>query len=95
MIGTRYSVTRPIRLIPPRMTAAVTTTSTRPVAQVGTSNVARITSATELACTMFPMPKAAVAVSSAKSVPSQGRPRPWLSTYIAPPRIVPDASAWR
>ena len=45
-------------------------------------------SATELACTMLPMPKAASATRAAKIVPSHGRPSPF-SVYIAPPRIVP------
>ncbi len=44
---------------------------------------------------MLPMPKAATDVSSANTAPSHGRPRPFFSTYIAPPRIVPEASGSR
>ena len=50
--------------------------------------------ATEFACTMLPMPKAARAVSRAKIVPSQGRPER-RSVYIAPPRMMPASSRSR
>ncbi len=81
--------------MPPRMTTAVRTTRPTPVTLVATPNVARSASATELACTMLPMPKAATDVSSANTAPSHGRPRPFFSTYIAPPRIVPESSGSR
>ena len=45
--------------------------------------------ATEFACTMLPMPKAATAVNAAKTTPSQRMPMPRSSTYIGPPAIVP------
>ena len=52
-------------------------------------------SATLLACTMLPMPKAASAVSRAKTLPSQGARRPFFRMYIAPPRYVPVSSCSR
>ena len=84
-----------MRLMPPRMTIAVITATTMPVTLTGTPNDARSESATELACTMLPMPKAASEVSSAKIQPSHGRPSPFFRVYIAPPRIAPDASGSR
>ena len=95
MNGTMTCVTSPMRVMPPRMTTAVTMTSTMPVMAGAMPNVARRLSATELACTMLPMPKAATDVSSANSVPSHGRPRPFRRTYIAPPRMIPFASGSR
>jgi hypothetical protein len=71
------------------------TTITRPVISAGMLKLDCIAAATELACTMLPMPNAASDVSSANTVPSQGRPRPFFSTYIAPPRIVPAESRSR
>ena len=57
-----------------------------------TPKVARTESATEFAWTMFPMPKAASGTSSAKIEPSHGSPRPFLRVYMAPPRMLPEAS---
>ncbi len=95
MNGTSSSVTLPMRLMPPRITAPVSTTSTMPVVDGETPKVVCSAAATELACTMLPMPKAAIDVSSAKIAPSQGILRPFFRTYIAPPRIVPSASVSR
>ena len=74
------------------MTAAVRTASTMPVIDGFTPNEACRLDATELDCTMLPMPKAASATKPANMVPSHGRPMPLLKTYIAPPRIWPVAS---
>lgn len=79
MAGTSASATRPIRLMPPRMTAPVTTVSTMPVSQTGTPKVFSATPAMALACTMLPMPKPAKPAVSAKATPSQRQrgPRPF------------------
>ena len=43
----------------------------------------------EFACTMLPMPKAAIAVSAANTTPNRRLPMPRSSTYIGPPAMVP------
>ena len=42
-----------------------------------------------LACTVLPMPKAAMAVKIAKSTASHFQPRPFSKAYIGPPSILP------
>ncbi|OQB90344.1 MAG: hypothetical protein BWX84_01960 [Verrucomicrobia bacterium ADurb.Bin118] len=81
--------------MPPRITTPVKTTSPMPVSHGGVWNVACSASATELACTMLPMPNAASAVNRANTLPNHGQPKPFLSTYIAPPRMAPAASGSR
>jgi hypothetical protein len=56
MNGTSHSVTRAIDLMPPRMTMAVRMTRPIPAVYVAAPNLACRASATELACTMLPMP---------------------------------------
>jgi len=58
MAGARIAVTLPMRLMPPRITAATTVDVIRPVAQAGTPNVVRIVSATVFAWMAFPVRKA-------------------------------------
>jgi hypothetical protein len=92
MKGTRNCVTSAMRVMPPRITTAVSATMTTPLTAGAMPKLAFSDSATLLAWTMFPIPKAASAVSRANSVPSQGRPRPFLRMYMAPPRQVPRSS---
>ncbi len=89
MNGTSFSHTLAIDWMPPRITMAVSTVMTAPVHQGETCRVSWTIAAIELACTMHPMPKAATAVSAAKTTPSQRAPRPRSSTYIGPPAISP------
>ena len=42
-----------------------------------------------LACTVLPMPKAAIAVNRAKRIASHFQPRPRSRAYIGPPSILP------
>ena len=67
MKGTSLPATWAIRLIPPRMTAPTSTSSTTPVAQVGMPYDELSTSATEFACTVLPMPKPAMAPKPANA----------------------------
>ena len=48
-----------------------------------------------LACTVLPMPKAAMAVKSAKSTPNQRAPSPRSRAYIGPPNMRPSAVVMR
>ena len=91
MNGTSLSHTLAIDWMPPRITIAVRTVITAPVHQGETCRVSWTIEEIELACTMQPMPKAATAVSAAKTTPSQRWPRPRSSTYIGPPAISPCA----
>ena len=95
MNGTSTDVNSPIRLMPPRITMPVSAISTTAVSRGSMPNDSVSDAATELACTMLPMPKAASEVSMAKMAPSHGSPSPFFSVYIAPPRIVPDSSGSR
>ena len=94
MTGTSSSAKAAIRRRPPRITAPDTTTSTNPTTGGENPNEASRLCATEFACTMFPMPKAASAVSSANALPSQGSPSR-RRVYMAPPRMVPASSRSR
>ena len=94
MNGTSISANAAIRRMPPRITAADTSTRTKPTTGGEKPNVASRLCATEFACTMLPMPKAASAVSSAKIEPSQGNPSR-RNVYIAPPRMTPAESRSR
>ena len=60
MKGTSSSQTRAMDLTPPRITIAVMTVVNRPVAQRGMPSVSLARVEMELACTMLPMPKAAI-----------------------------------
>ena len=75
MIGTKKPVKRPIDLMPPRMTAPARTARTSPVQKGSMPNELRSASATELDCTMLPMPNAAIAAMKAK-IPPRKRPNP-------------------
>ena len=66
MAGARIEVTRPIRLIPPRMTAATTPEVISPLTQVGMLNWVSRLSATVFACTAFPVRKAVMPSMKAK-----------------------------
>ena len=79
-------MTSAIRVMPPRITTPVRTTITMPLTWAGTPKVAFTDSATLLAWTMLPMPKAASAVRNANRLPSHGAFRPFFRMYIAPPR---------
>jgi len=80
MKGTRRPATAPIQCTPPMMTSPVRAASTRPVATCVPPSDFCTTSATELACTVLPMPKAATVPSRAKVPASQRQrgPRPFL-----------------
>src|SRR5262249_13623272 len=90
MNGTSHSHTRAIDLIPPRITTAVNAVMIAPVSHGVTRKVSWTIDEIEFAWTMLPMPKAAIAVSAAKTVPSHGTRSPRASTYIGPPAIVPS-----
>src|SRR5207244_2932210 len=89
MKGTSFSHTFAIDLIPPRMTTAVQAVITIPVIHGLTPKVSTTIAEIELACTMLPMPKAAIAVRVANTTPSQRMWRPRSSAYIGPPAMVP------
>nr|WP_316628636.1 hypothetical protein [uncultured Brevundimonas sp.] len=67
-------------MMPPIRTAPTSTIMTRPVTQVGMEKEASITAATELACTVLPMPKPASAPKMANSGASHSHflERPFL-----------------
>ena len=89
MKGTSFSQTVAMDWMPPRMTTAVSTVMMPPVIHGETRNVSWTMVEIEFACTMQPMPKAATAVSAAKTRPSQRAFIPRSSTYIGPPAICP------
>jgi len=89
MNGTRASHTLAIDLIPPRMTTPTSTVMTSPVSQAGSPTTSLANAATEFDCTMLPMPKAAMAVNAANSMPAHFIPSPRSSTYMGPPAIAP------
>ena len=95
MNGTSHSQTRAIERTPPRITTAVSAVSTRPVQTGATPAVCSSSVAIELACTMQPIPKAATAVRTAKTSPSQRAPSPRSRAYIGPPAISPRAVVTR
>ncbi len=78
MKGARIPVTFPIRVIPPRITAATTVVVTRPLIQSGTPKLVSMASATVLAWIPFPVRKAVIPRRLAKRIAShfQFRPRP-------------------
>ena len=76
MTGTSRAVTRPMLRTPPMMTAAVRPMSTMPVMPGAMEKLWLRASATELDCTMLPMPKVAMAANKAKSVASHFQPSP-------------------
>ena len=65
IVGTIRLAARPMLLIPPIRTSPVPIMSTIPVTQGETPKVLWITSAMELDCVIFPMPKAASAANRA------------------------------
>ena len=79
MYGTSRLVTAPMRLIPPRITAAMTVAEITPVIQVGTPTSARIWSATVNAWMLLPEPKLEMMVQTANIAASgfQFRPSPF------------------
>ena len=89
MKGTSFSHTFAIDLMPPRMTTAVQAVITGPVIHGLTPKVSTTIAEIEFACTMLPMPKAAIAVRVANTTPSQRMWRPRSSAYIGPPAMVP------
>ena len=95
MNGTSFSHTLAIFVMPPRITTAVSTVMTLPVIQGETPNVCCARPAMELACVMLPIPKAAMAVSAANSMPSGLLPSPRSRAYMGPPAIWPLASFTR
>ena len=80
MIGTNLLATVPMRLIPPSMTKAANPAITSPVVVVLISKLLWSASATELDCTILPIPNAATVPNSANRKPSQCQflPRPFL-----------------
>ncbi len=91
MNGTSFEVTRPILRIPPRITAATSDASTRPVTQVGTPRSCRTWSATVNDCTALPEPKDEMTANRAKATASgfQWRPSPRSMEYMGPPAAAP------
>src|SRR6058998_1416020 len=89
MKGTSFSHTFAIDLMPPRMTTAVQMVITGPVSHGLTPKVSNTIAEIEFACTMLPMPKAAIAVRAANTTPSHRMWRPRSSAYIGPPAIAP------
>ncbi len=97
MNGTSQLATAEMRLMPPRITAPVSTASTMPVTDGATPNDVCIAAAMLFDCTMLPMPKPATPPNTAKAVPSHAQrlPRPFLIAYIGPPTKRPCASRSR
>ncbi|MDD4788748.1 MAG: hypothetical protein PHO07_16370 [Pirellulales bacterium] len=89
MKGTRIPQTRAMLRMPPRITRPVRTIRTTPETHWGTFKVCLSRTEMELAWTMLPMPKAAIAVNRAKTMPSHLQFSPRSSTYIGPPAISP------
>ncbi len=87
MIGTSQFATAEMRWMPPRITAAVSTSRTTPVAVLLQPNDVCMAAAMLFACTMLPMPKPASPPNTANTVPSHAQrlPRPFLMAYIGPP----------
>ena len=78
MKGTMKVATLAMRFMPPSTTRPTSTARVRPVAQVGTPKLSLRPWATELACTVLPMPKPAIMPNTANSSASQAQfsPRP-------------------
>ena len=100
MNGTSTVQNRAIDFTPPRITAAVSTVRKIPTpsckchalaSKGSTSFFATTMSAIAFAWTMFPMPKAAIAVKTAKTTPAHFALSAFSSTYIGPPLIWPLA----
>src|SRR3990172_10227441 len=89
MKGTSFSHQLAIDLMPPSMTIAVSTVMTNPVIQGEILKVSWTIDEIELAWTMFPIPKAATAVSPAKMRPSQRVFSPRSRTYMGPLAMKP------
>ena len=76
MTGTSLSAVWAMRWMPPSTTAPASTVSRAPVTQWGTAKWVCRASATELDCTVLPMPKPATMPNRANSTPSQAQRRP-------------------
>ena len=70
--GTRNWVTLAMERIPPRMTSPVASAMNSPVYTFEMPRVVWTASATELLCTMLPMPNAARAANIENRTPSHG-----------------------
>ncbi len=92
MMGTNFSVTSPILLIPPTTTIQVKKAITIPVTMTGILNTLFNARAWELVWTISPIPKAAIAPKKAKSQPNHAWPNPFLMKYIEPPASAPSLS---
>lgn len=96
MVGTQALQVCAIPFSPHSSTAATRMHSTVAVAQVGMfSALSCSTADTALACVRLPMPKAAIAVSTANTTASHLQCSPCSSTYIGPPTRCPSASTRR
>ena len=97
MNGTSQFATAEMRLIPPSITAPVSTASTIPVTDGAIPNEVFMAAAMLFDCTMLPMPKPATPPKMANVVPSHAQPlpRPFLIAYIGPPTKRPCASRSR
>ena len=95
MPGTRALTTRAMERIPPRVTAPVAKAMPIPVHTKGMPKEVCSAWATELDCTVFPIPKLAQTVSTANSTASHFCFRPLSRKYIGPPAISPFSSVIR
>src|SRR5699024_11799198 len=85
--GTKRPATSPMRWMPPTSTNATNTVMTAPLTRGGILNVLCITSATELDCTVLPIPNPASIPNIANNTPShfQLLPNPLRMYYMGPP----------
>ena len=98
MMGTSFSQTLEMERTPPKMTAATSTTITRPTAQAGTGSDEVMMPVMAEACTAEPVPMVATTAKAAKatapSLAHQGtvpsaRLKARSHTYMAPPSMLP------
>ena len=74
--GTSFSVIWAMRVMPPMRTRPASSATTAPMTGSGTPKVAFTLPASELACTLAPIPKDARKPKAANSIASQVLPRP-------------------
>ena len=89
MNGTSMLHTLEMLRTPPRITAAARSISTAPLTLVLMPYEACIMVEMAFACTVQPMPNAAMAVNTANRMPILRHPRPRSNVYIGPPSMCP------
>jgi hypothetical protein len=95
MNGTKKAHTLAMPWMPPSITRAVNAVRTAAVPQKGMEKAWWSCSAAAFPCVRLPIPKAAMAVKTAKAVPSHLLFRPRSSTNMGPPLILPSLFSTR